>query len=156
MAIMFGNGRVKPYSKADGTHTENSYIMKTEQFVATSTKVPTATEGSTENNEKGTVAWGNSSSGWSNSYTAPDGRAYYKINPKFFKATGELATEFETGSKYFCTYDLLVNGSIIEISANSFPGTYYVTGDTYARSEDTGKDEFFQFIIPKAEQSLVA
>lgn len=39
----------------------------------------------------------------------------------------------------------------IEISANSFPGTYYVTGDTYARSEITGEDEFFQFIIPKAK-----
>lgn len=27
----------------------------------------------------------------------------------------------------------------------------YVTGDTYARSEATGKDEFFQFILPKAK-----
>ena len=41
--------------------------------------------------------------------------------------------------------------SEIEISANSFPGTYYVTGDTYARSEKNGVDEFFQFIIPKAK-----
>lgn len=40
---------------------------------------------------------------------------------------------------------------IIEISANSFPGTYYITGDTYARSETTGEDEFFQFIIQKAK-----
>ena len=40
---------------------------------------------------------------------------------------------------------------LIEISASSFPGTYYVTGDTYARSETTGKDEFFQFIIQKAK-----
>lgn len=39
----------------------------------------------------------------------------------------------------------------IDVSANSFPGTYYVTGDTYARSETTGKDEFFQFILPKAK-----
>ena len=42
-------------------------------------------------------------------------------------------------------------GSVIEISANSFPGTYYVTGDTYARSEASGIDEFFQFIIQKAK-----
>ena len=40
---------------------------------------------------------------------------------------------------------------VIDISANTFPGNYYVTGDTYARSETTGKDEFFQFIIPKAK-----
>lgn len=39
----------------------------------------------------------------------------------------------------------------IDVSANSFPGTYYVTGDTYARSEANGVDEFFQFIIPKAK-----
>ena len=39
----------------------------------------------------------------------------------------------------------------IEISAETFPGTYYVTGDTYARSEITGKDEFFQFIVQKAK-----
>ena len=39
----------------------------------------------------------------------------------------------------------------IDVSANNFPGNYYITGDTYARSEATGKDEFFQFIIPKAK-----
>ena len=42
---------------------------------------------------------------------------------------------------------------VIEISANTFPGTYYVTGDTFARSEITGEDEFFQFIIPKAKMN---
>lgn len=47
-----------------------------------------------------------------------------------------------------------VNGkniSEIVISAETFPGTYYCTGDTYARSEDTGEDEFFQLVIPKAK-----
>ena len=39
----------------------------------------------------------------------------------------------------------------ITISAKTFPGTYYCTGDTYARSEDTGEDEFFQLVIPKAK-----
>lgn len=46
---------------------------------------------------------------------------------------------------------MTVKGNEIEISAGTFPGTYYITGDTYARSETTGKDEFFQFIIPKAK-----
>lgn len=48
----------------------------------------------------------------------------------------------------------LVNATetgVIEISANTFPGNYYITGDTYARKEATGEDEFFQFIIPKAK-----
>ena len=51
----------------------------------------------------------------------------------------------------YATFDLPVAGVEISISAEKFPGTYYVTGDTYARSEATGKDEFFQFIIPKAK-----
>lgn len=40
---------------------------------------------------------------------------------------------------------------VIDVSANAFPGTYYITGDTYARSEASGKDEFFQFIVPKGK-----
>lgn len=55
-------------------------------------------------------------------------------------------------TKDFITLNLKeATKSEIEISANSFPGTYYVTGDTYARSQTTGKDEFFQFIIGKAK-----
>ena len=27
----------------------------------------------------------------------------------------------------------------------------YITGDTYARSEVTGDDEYFQFIVPKGK-----
>lgn len=45
------------------------------------------------------------------------------------------------------------SSSLIEVSADKYPGTYYVTGDTYARSEKTGKDEYFQFIIPKAKMT---
>lgn len=40
---------------------------------------------------------------------------------------------------------------VIDVSADGFPGTYYVTGDTYARRETDGVDEYFQFIIPKAK-----
>ena len=72
-------------------------------------------------------------------------------NAKCYDAKGEPAETFEAGKKYFCTFEVDVEGQTIEISANSFPGTYYVVGDTYARSETTGKDEFFQFIIAKAK-----
>lgn len=130
MAIMFGNGRVKPYSG------EKAYIMKTEQFTATATTLPVA---------------GTSSAGWKHQYEGPDGKLYTKVNPKFYDEDGKQATALTVNDKYFCTFDILVDGSVIEISANSFPGTYYVTGDTYARSEASGADEFFQFIIPKAK-----
>lgn len=36
----------------------------------------------------------------------------------------------------------------IDVNADSFPGTYYLVGDTYARNKTTGNDEYFQFIIP--------
>lgn len=129
MAIMFGNGKVK-------TLGGEKLIMKTEQFAATATAVPVA---------------GTSSAGWNHQYEGPDGKLYAKVNPKFYDADGEVPTELVVGERYFCTYDLKAEGAVIEISANSFPGTYYVTGDTYARSEASGKDEFFQFIIPKAK-----
>ena len=131
MAIMFGNGQVKTYGG------EKAYIMKTEQFTATATTLPTA------------VA---PASGWSNVFTGPDGKNYKKVNPKFYDAEGKNITEaLVVGERYFCSYDLKATGAVIEISANSFPGTYYAVGDTYARSEVTGEDEFFQFIIPKAK-----
>lgn len=131
MAIMFGNGKVKGYSGA------SAYIMKTEEFIATDTVIPTA---------------GTDGSGWKAKYEGPDGKLYAKVNPKFYAADGSVVTtNLVVNEKFFCTFDILVNGSVIEISANSFPGTYYVTGDTFARSEASGKDEFFQFIIPKAK-----
>ena len=67
---------------------------------------------------------------------------------KYYNADGTDGTE----SAYdYVTFELAVEGAEIVISANKFPGTYYVTGDTYARSEVTGQDEFFQFIVPKAK-----
>ena len=132
MAIMFGNGSVADYS-TDSAHKEGpgdaagKYIMKTIQFAYDKVKgVPTKWEG-------------------------PNGKMYGMINPKYYDAEGNVVSKYEEGKRYFCTFDIAIEGSVIEISANSFPGTYYVTGDTYARSEASGKDEFFQFIIPKAK-----
>lgn len=55
--------------------------------------------------------------------------------------------------KVFLKYDEAATTNTITISGDSFPGTYYVTGDTYARSDVTGKDQFFQFIIAKAKMT---
>ena len=62
--------------------------------------------------------------------------------------TGIKANE---GKKAYVKYEIAATKSTITIDGNSFPGTYYVTGDTYARSDVDGKDQFFQFIIPKAK-----
>lgn len=55
------------------------------------------------------------------------------------------------GDKVFLTFEVPVAGQTIVVSADTYPGTYYITGDTFARSEITGKDEYFQFIIPKGK-----
>jgi len=44
-------------------------------------------------------------------------------------------------------------GLEIKNDASTFGGTYYITGDTYARNYQSGKDEFLQFIIPKGKVS---
>lgn len=41
----------------------------------------------------------------------------------------------------------------VVISPETFPGTYKIVGETFIRSEKTGKDEAFQFIIGKAKVS---
>lgn len=53
--------------------------------------------------------------------------------------------------KAFVTFTVPASTNTITISGDSFPGTYYVVGDTYARSDTNGKDQFFQFVIPKAK-----
>lgn len=138
MSIMFGNGTVKDVATSTEL-TGKKLIMKTESYTAKSVTKPT--QGAT------------SIEGWEPYFISPDGKKYLKLNPKFFTAQGEEVSggSLTLNEKYFCTYDLAISGVVIDISADSFPGTYYVTGDTYARSEVTGDDEFFQFIIPKAK-----
>ena len=67
---------------------------------------------------------------------------------KYYKADGSEGSETDYA---YATGKITVEGQKIVISSDKFPGTYYITGDTYARSETTGEDEFFQFIIPKAK-----
>ena len=67
------------------------------------------------------------------------------------------AAEFKSltaGDKVFVHYEINPSSKkVIDINADTFPGTYYITGDTFCRSDVTGEDDFFQFIIPKAKMS---
>jgi len=70
---------------------------------------------------------------------------------------GENGTDINT-QKVAIFYKTPVNGTngtadVIHINSDTFPGTYRVVGDTYARNRATGKDEFFQFIIHRAKVS---
>ena len=73
------------------------------------------------------------------------------------KCTGNDGEEVEAtaakNGRFMVAYTLAVVGTEIVVDANNFPGTYYVVGDTYARNETTGKDDYFQFVIPKAKMN---
>ena len=156
---MFGDGKVRTLQKGKkGEGDEgapNAAIMKTEIFTYKK-------KDGEINAVLPSLADEKSEHGWNPKYTAPNGYVYKKINPKFYAAdtsgkegknisTDDASTMLVDGQKYFCSYDLKIEGSVIEVSANSFPGTYYCTGDTFARSETSGEDEFFQLIFPKAK-----
>ena len=69
-------------------------------------------------------------------------------------ATASAVYASYAGQKIFLTYKLKTGlKKTITISGDTFPGTYYVTGDTYARSDIDGSDQFFQFIIPKCKMT---
>lgn len=82
-----------------------------------------------------------------------NGKKYAFTNPTVYDAvTGASTTSLKSDGRYLATASIAASDiTTIDISGNSFPGTYYVTGDTYARSFTTGKDEFFQFQIGKAK-----
>lgn len=91
-----------------------------------------------------------------------DGGTTYNTTAGIVKVTGAndvdiTAENFASqtaGDKVFVHYEVtLQSKKVIDINADTFPGTYYITGDTFCRSDITGEDDFFQFIIPKAKMS---
>ena len=58
-----------------------------------------------------------------------------------------------TRVRFFWQEEKVANGEATElvITPNDFPGTYRVVGDALIRSEKTGMDEAFQFVINKAK-----
>ena len=80
--------------------------------------------------------------------------AFTESDLKALYTTGQAdATGAYSGHKFMFTYWVKATTKTITVSGDSFPGTYYIQGDTYSRSDVTGKDQFFQFIIPKAKMS---
>ena len=74
-----------------------------------------------------------------------------EIDKDLTKTEWSTARTDYKNQKAFVTYTVKATTKTIVISGDSFPGTYYVVGDTYARSDINGADQFFQFIIPKAK-----
>ena len=96
------------------------------------------------------------------------GKAIKFVNPALIgtETTGEPGEEVTTAKEESTKQgdhirifweEVLVNNDgnetavEVTISPDTFPGTYRVVGDTFMRSEKTGKDEPFQFVINKAK-----
>lgn len=80
---------------------------------------------------------------------------YYDPNTMEPYADGTPIAEGEVFYKWTrsVAYEGQSLGHTIEISADSFPGTYKVVGDTFVRSKETGEDERFQFVVPQAKMT---
>ena len=78
-------------------------------------------------------------------------------NPRLIESVGNTA-DTVTGDKIRIFWEEVLDGvddteTAVEvtISPNTFPGQYRVVGDTFMRSQATGKDEPFQFVINNAK-----
>ena len=82
----------------------------------------------------------------------PSGKKYYKGAAS---GVGMITADLTAGAIVYeeQTISTGVTGTKIEITAENFPGTYKLVGETFARNKKTGKDEYFQFIIPQAKMS---
>lgn len=123
LSIMFGNGKV--------VSSESKTITKTVSFIAKEA----------------------STTGAITKWTDNEGKERTITSPKYYDEASEVVetTAIKEGERYFVKFDIAVAAGTITISGDTFPGTYYVVGETYARSEISGKDEHFQFVIPKAK-----
>lgn len=82
-------------------------------------------------------------------YRAEDNAAYGETI-----STGITFNEIKNGEVYIVEYKVNpTTKAVLNINADTFPGTYKVVGDTYARNNRTGQDEFFQFVIQKAKMN---
>lgn len=156
MAIMFGNGSV--INKAADTITKtavvrideagklaNVFVADVYDAVAGSKRVKVRMDDVAPAGDE--IAFANSGITLV-SLTAEDGTV---IDETLTSQEWSAERTNYKGQKAFVTYTVKATTKTITISGDSFPGTYYVVGDTYARSDVDGSDQFFQFIIPKAK-----
>lgn len=85
----------------------------------------------------------------------PTGKKYFKGATSGVGMVTATTADLTAGAIVYEeeTTSLGVTGTKIEITAENFPGTYKLVGETFARNKKTGKDEYFQFVIPQAKMS---
>ena len=156
MAIMFGNGSVVNKSAQDITKTAvvridangklpNVFVADVYDAIAGSKRLKVRMDDVTPAGDE--IAFAKAGITLV-SLTSEDGK---ELDKDLTKEEWTTARTELKGQKAFITYTVKATTKTITISGDSFPGTYYVIGDTYARSDVDGRDQFFQFIIHKAK-----
>lgn len=164
MAIMFGNGTVSKTAASTGES-----ILRSAMVRATSTALPSFFVADVNSNGSAVRK-----KIWMSAAAMPATGEYVQYGDSGITLLGvfkEDGTELKTGNtaittaslwqsaaavsgeKYLLKFNIMGIAKTITISGDTFPGTYYVQGDTYARSDVDGKDQFFQFIIPKCKMT---
>lgn len=148
MALMFGD--------KGGASTENTEkIIKVAMARVLKTKADTTVEIDSKEGRKvvKVLADGGTAYNTAASIVKVTDVNYKEITAENF-ASQAGDTSPAVGDKVFVHYEVTpTSKKVIDINADTFPGTYYITGDTFCRSDITGEDDFFQFIIPKAKMS---
>ena len=161
MAIMQGSGSV-----VTGTSTEPVYVDITGEIytfpadsTTTSRNIIELKHVYKENSiyiyeidENGRWINGQQLRGWEAS-TSNNASTTTLVNKTKYIRKGNEGTVINTGqvAVFYKTPVATDSAQKISINSDTFPGTYRVVGDTYARNRGTGKDEFFQFIIHRAK-----
>lgn len=137
-------GKVPEYFTAD-VYDENSGSARKKVYVGSSSSAPT-----------GMVAFANTGITLKTAVSETGAVLDSSLTISDLQAAQSSATapfSSHAGEKVFITYTVKATTKTIVVSGDSFPGTYYVVGDTYSRSDVDGSDQFFQFIIPKAKMT---
>ena len=156
MAIMFGNGSVVNKSAQNITKTAvvrvdadgklpATFVADVYDATAGSKRLKVRMDDVTPSADE--IAFANSGI----TLVSLTSEAGVEIDKDLTKQEWTTARTEYKGQKVFVTYTVKATTKTITISGDSFPGTYYVVGDTYARSDVDGRDQFFQFIINKAK-----
>jgi hypothetical protein len=154
MAIMFGNGTV---AQNNAAKVERTVMLRVTGTSSAATNNYFVADVPTANGAERKKVYMQSTAEADGVTYAKSGLAIKKMTTEDGKsievATENWATALKdyVGQKIFITYEVNAVTKTVTISGDSFPGTYYVVGDTYARSDVDGSDQFFQFIIPKAK-----
>lgn len=80
------------------------------------------------------------------------GSTYFNVYRAEDNAIITSASDLLAGEAYIVEYQVKpTRKSVLNINADTFPGTYKIVGDTYARNNRTGQDQYFQFVVNKAK-----